>query len=418
MLSIKGTKFYINGKETYSEISNCPEKMRGTLMNARFIQGIFDVRENREQFDRFGKKFDPEQNTDDLIKALPEWYAHGMRAFTVGLQGGGPCFTSKEMPLFMNNPYGTDGKTLDEKYANRLLRLISAAQELGMVVIVSLFYMNQYMYLESDEAIRNAVATVSRFLKNSGYQNVIIEIVNEQNLKEFKECPLLYTDDGIIELMELARKKSGGMPVGCSGGGNYFSERIGKASDVVLIHGNGLLYEGVKKMIKRVKEAVPDKPIVMNEDSSLLRNMTACVEEGISWGYYNNISKQEPPADWRILNNEDTFFAYHMAKAVGIEVEEPAEEFIFCGLEEKEMFYGHAWPRVACLHEEEIESISYYRNEELVECVTVEPFAVHQQGTWLWHGISDVCPGEMWEAVIAKKNGEMVRLQKRVGSSL
>lgn len=56
MLSIKGTKFYINGKETYSEISNCPEKMRGTLMNARFIQGIFDVRENREQFDPIWKK--------------------------------------------------------------------------------------------------------------------------------------------------------------------------------------------------------------------------------------------------------------------------------------------------------------------------------------------------------------------------
>ena len=59
----------------------------------RFIQGIFDDKADASRFERFGRHFDPEENTASLIAALPEWYAHGLRAFTVGFQGGGPCFT-------------------------------------------------------------------------------------------------------------------------------------------------------------------------------------------------------------------------------------------------------------------------------------------------------------------------------------
>ena len=36
-------------------------------MNARFIQGIFDDKENPERFSRFGRMFDPDKNTNDLI---------------------------------------------------------------------------------------------------------------------------------------------------------------------------------------------------------------------------------------------------------------------------------------------------------------------------------------------------------------
>lgn len=42
VLTVKGTKFLINGELTYSEIEKCPQNYRGLLMNARFIQGIFD----------------------------------------------------------------------------------------------------------------------------------------------------------------------------------------------------------------------------------------------------------------------------------------------------------------------------------------------------------------------------------------
>ena len=48
-LSIDGAKFKINGQLTYSEIESCKPSVHGLLMNARFIQGIFDSK-NREQF--------------------------------------------------------------------------------------------------------------------------------------------------------------------------------------------------------------------------------------------------------------------------------------------------------------------------------------------------------------------------------
>ena len=43
-LSIEGNRFLINGQPTYSELPACPAAYRGLLLNARFIQGVFDDR--------------------------------------------------------------------------------------------------------------------------------------------------------------------------------------------------------------------------------------------------------------------------------------------------------------------------------------------------------------------------------------
>ena len=70
-LTIQNDQFYINGKPSYSEIPNSP--CAGLLMNARFIQGVFDDKTDAARFNRFGRIFDPDRNTDDLIAALPQW---------------------------------------------------------------------------------------------------------------------------------------------------------------------------------------------------------------------------------------------------------------------------------------------------------------------------------------------------------
>ena len=41
-ISIENESFLINGALTYSEISSSKPEAHGLLMNARFIQGIFD----------------------------------------------------------------------------------------------------------------------------------------------------------------------------------------------------------------------------------------------------------------------------------------------------------------------------------------------------------------------------------------
>jgi len=76
-LSIKGRDFYINGKLVYDEIEG-NSNSKGLLMNARFIQGIFDDKTNIKRFNRFNKIFDVDTNTDDFIAALPEWYEYGL----------------------------------------------------------------------------------------------------------------------------------------------------------------------------------------------------------------------------------------------------------------------------------------------------------------------------------------------------
>lgn len=95
VLSIEGDRFLINGKLTYSEIEHCPEKYHGLLMNARFIQGIFNDSLEPERFCRFGRHFDPEENTRELIKALPQWYAQGgFGALPQAFREAGPAIRS------------------------------------------------------------------------------------------------------------------------------------------------------------------------------------------------------------------------------------------------------------------------------------------------------------------------------------
>ena len=152
-LDIDGKLFRINGKQAYSEIDSCPKDYHGMLMNARFIQGIFDDRANPRQFERFGiQKWDPEENTNHLIAALPQWYQYGLRAFTVGFQGGGPCYTV-DLKAIDNNPFGMDGKQIDSKWATRMDRVIKAADQIGMIVIVSFFYPAQIIRLKDDNLV-------------------------------------------------------------------------------------------------------------------------------------------------------------------------------------------------------------------------------------------------------------------------
>ena len=53
-LSIRGRDFYVNGKPVYDEIKS-NDNSKGLLMNARFIQGMFDDKTDKERFNRFNK---------------------------------------------------------------------------------------------------------------------------------------------------------------------------------------------------------------------------------------------------------------------------------------------------------------------------------------------------------------------------
>lgn len=408
-LEIQGERFLINGKLTYQEVPGASQGVRGLLMNARFIQGIFDDKSDPRRFARFGwDDWDPERHTDELIQALPDWYAYGLRGFTVGLQGGMPVFTIENATID-NNPFGADGSGIDSAYLARLDRLIRAADDYGMVVIVSVLYQGQSPRLKDGAAVRNAVRRTAAWLGKQGYSNVIIEVANEHTVGEFRKRPLVSNPEGITTLMEIAREASGGLPVGTSGGGVDCSREVAEASDVILIHGNTSRRQDYYRLVKWVKSWELNKPIVCNEDSPCFTQLDVAFDTSTSWGYYNNLTKQEPPASWGIGNAEDLFFARRMARGVGIPVEDLSAEdqYVLDGLRNRWELGGRRWVRLTAEYPETIKRVEFMCNDKLVDIAYQEPFFVNYHNTWTQDGV-ETSRGDRWEARVYLGDGSVI----------
>ncbi len=414
-IGIENESFLINGKLTYSEIEGSKPGAHGLLMNARFIQGVFDDKASPERFARWGQgTWDAAAHTNNLTAALPEWYGYGLRAFTVGFQGGGPCFTVNNTSV-NNNPFGEDGTQLDPDYAERMDGLIRGADEIGMAVIVSYFYGSQARRLTDGKAVRNAVIGASRFLKDGGYTNVLIEVANEMNIGSFNEHAIIQQPEGMSALIDLARHESGGMAVGCSGGGGYRNREVAEASDYILIHGNGCSRQRYANMVGEVKSWNQGKPIVCNEDSQAIGQLEVAFSTRTSWGYYNNMTKQEPPADWSVTKGEDTFFAHRMAEGIGIEVDTIAEEdqYYLQGLESGWSYGGERWVRLASLYPETVDHVDYFVNDALTYTSYDEPFSVNFQTNWRQKGVKSNV-GDRWKAIVYLANGEAIERSAEV----
>ena len=383
-LSARGERLLINDGEIYAEIAGTDPRIHGLLMNARFIQGIFDDATGRDRYARFGADiFDPEEHTDALIAALPQWYSYGLRAFTVGLQGGMPVFTIQNETI-VNNPYADEGTRIDPAYLKRLERLIAAADEVGMIVIVSLLYQGQAPRMRHERTFRNAVSTACRFLRELGRNNIVVEVANEQNVGEFNHHPIISEPSQMAELLAFARSESGGLPIGCSSGGGQIFDEIARSSDIILVHGNGCTRQQYYRMVIRVRDLCLRRPIVCNEDSPCIGQLAVAYATKSSWGYYNNLTKQEPPVDWTVTSGEDLFFARRMARGLGIPLTElPREEqYMFQGFEPRMMYDGKRWLRVASEYPESIDHVEFIHDGVLIDTAWDEPFYLYGFSTW------------------------------------
>lgn len=412
ILSIEGDKFLLNGKLTYSEIPTAKEEAKGLLMNARFIQGIYNDKNNPEKYHRFGwDRWDPDENTDNLIKSLSEWYKYGLRAFTVGFQGGGPCFTIAN-DLINTSPFSKDGKSIDNAALVRMKRIIDSADALGMVVIVSGLYSGQICYLENNDAVIEAITLIANWIKEEKFTNVIFEIANEMNCGEYEPYSSIFTEEGMCELIALARDISK-VPIGCSSLGGAYFEKVGAASDVNIIHGNNQTRQHLYNKIILAKKT--GLPILCNEDSQALSRLSVTFPAQVSWGYYNNLTKQEPPVNWGITEGEDLFFAYRMAEGIGIEVPKLKEKdrYYLQGFEKDITSDGIRWIRLASLYPEEIDYVEFYCNDELYYIGYDDPFLVHYEKTWDQKGVK--CKkGDKWKAMIFLTSGDKIVKEKIV----
>jgi hypothetical protein len=174
-----------------------------------------------------------------------------------------------------------------------------------MAVILGIFYFGQDQRLTDEAAIVRAVDNTVAWVKKNGWRNVLIEVDNECDVRAYDHEIL--KPARVHELIERVRKS--GLLAGTSyGGGTVPKENVVRASDFILIHGNGVKDpKRISEMVRQTR-AVPGyrpMPILFNEDDHFDfdaddYNMLGAIREYASWGYFDPEGYQSPPVNWGI----------------------------------------------------------------------------------------------------------------------
>jgi hypothetical protein len=187
-------------------------------------------------------------------------------------------------------------------------------------VILGLFYFGQDERLKDEAAVIRGVDQAIDWLLARNYRHVIIEVNNECNIRYDHA---ILKPERVHELIDRVRKR--GLLAGTSyGGGTIPRENVVRASDFLLIHGNGVKEpERIAEMVRKCR-AVPGyrpMPILFNEDDHFdfdkpANNFVAALGEYCGWGYFDpgknnyNDGYQSPPVRWDLnTDRKKSFFA-------------------------------------------------------------------------------------------------------------
>ncbi|MSU49595.1 MAG: hypothetical protein EXS37_10990 [Opitutus sp.] len=336
-VTIEGEKIFINGKPTYAGRTWKGKKIEGLLMNSRMVQGVFDD-SNPETIGRWAfadtGKWDAERNVREFLAAMPVWRAHGLLAFTINFQGGSPEGYSSKQP-WNNAGFLPDGTPLPI-YLERMARIINFADDLGMVVVLGYFYFGQDQRLTDEAAVIKATDACTQWVLKNGWRNVIIEVNNETNPKSYDHEIL--RPARVHELIERVKKMTAPdghrLLVSTSYGGNTIPmENVVRASDYLLLHGNGVSDpKRIAEMVQLTRKVAgyTPKPIFFNEDDHFnfevpVNNFTAAIDEYCGWGYFDFRMKgegfdegyQSIPANWTISSPRKAGFFRLLAEITG-----------------------------------------------------------------------------------------------------
>ncbi|PRY89660.1 hypothetical protein [Mongoliibacter ruber] len=359
-VSIVGDKFFINGTPTYqgrfwSTSDGQEYPIEGLLFNSRMVQGVFDDLnpKTRSQWAYPDiEAWDPDRNTEEFVQAMASWRVHGLLGFTLNLQGGCPYGYCNTFP-WDNSAFESDG-SLRAAFMQRTERILNRADELGMVVILGLFYFGEDQNLADETAINNAVKNAVEWVLEKGFTNVIIEINNECSVGSYDHAILKC--DRVHELITMAKqitRDGASLYVSTSlAGGHIPTDKIVEASDFILIHGNGVndpsriteISEEIRK-----KSVYSSKPLVNNEDDIPWKNtdqgweeqgnnFVSSVKSFTSWGFFDfrqpnenldyNLGFQGVPVNWQISSPRKRDFFRLLSDITGSEGS-PSLELVF-----------------------------------------------------------------------------------------
>ncbi len=306
-LALENGRWRINGEITYR---GAPAE--GLLLNVRMVNSTF---EDRNQPD-----FDPDANTTAFLARIPDYYAHGVRAFTLCLQGGMPGYEGA-----LNSAYEPDG-SLRQDYLQRVARVIDACDRQGIAVILGCYYQRQDQVLQDEDAVRRGVVNTVAWIRSQGYRNVALEIANEYPHRGFNH-QLLRSAAGQAELVRLAKKTWPQLLVSTSGiGDGRLDPEVAEASDFLLIHFNGVPVEQIPGRIAALKKY--KKAIVCNEDDktgrTAARALELSVENGASWGLM--LSRQNQYVPFTFAGAADDPAVYQRLRELATSRSAPAQQ--------------------------------------------------------------------------------------------
>jgi CubicO group peptidase (beta-lactamase class C family) len=266
-VAIDGEHWHINGELTYPDT-----RAKGLLMNVRVVNAVFE--------DSKRPDFDAEANTEEFLARLPDYVAHGVRAFTICLQGGMPGYEGA-----VNSAFNPDG-SLRDSYLRRVRKVIEKCDSHGAVVILGCYYQRQDQILKDDSAVRAGVVNVAKWVGELKCGHVMLEIANEFDHRGF-DHEILKSAKGQADLIRLAKEANPSLLVSTSGlGHGRLPDEVARASDFLLIHFNGTRLDDIPARIEALQKY--KKPIVCNEDEKVgeqgARAARLCVENGASWG--------------------------------------------------------------------------------------------------------------------------------------
>lgn len=340
VVSIRGRDFWIGDGPTYPGRSWRGRRIEGLLLNSRMVQATFDDLnpQTRKRWDRPGEPWDAQRNTERFVEAMPTWRAHGLVAITLNLQGGNPQGYGEDQP-WHNSAFREDG-ALREDYLGRLARVLDRADELGMVVILGLFYFGQDQRLRDKSAVIAGTDAAVDWLIRRGDRHVVIEVNNEADYPQY-DHPILRTDR-CHELIERIKGRSRGRldtPAGrllvstSMRGDGIPPAAVVAAGDFVLLHGNSVSGpDRIRAMADQVRsiDGYADQPIVFNEDDHYAFDapdnyFLAALDRGAGWGFFDYRGKGEPfedgfqsvPTDWTISSERKRGFFNLLAQITG-----------------------------------------------------------------------------------------------------
>ncbi len=341
-VTIVGDSFQINGEVTMKGRSLGDVSLEGLMPNARLVQGVFDDLNPATQhlwaYADTGK-WSADRNTDEFIAAMPAWRRHGLLNFTINLQGGSP--TGYGNQGWINPGFSADGAPLPD-YLRRLERILRQADELGMTVILGLFYFGQDEHLRDEAAVVAAVDQTVDWVLAKGFRHVLIEINNECDIPTYDHAIL--KPDRVHELIERAKSRQldgRRLYVSTSYRGNALpGAKVAAASDFIILHGNSVNDPArIIEMTELTRQMAPGKPILFNEDDHYdfdqpVNHLVNAFRSRASWGYFDwravkgirnstvnetfEFGFQSVPVDWSIGSQRKKDFFRFIAKLSGL----------------------------------------------------------------------------------------------------